>query len=61
MAGSAVATMVWSATAINIGSMIDGKTVQNSDRGAGVGLASAAVSTPGGAPAVPCEISLVVE
>src|SRR5271154_4020591 len=36
MAGSAVATMVWSATARNIGSMIDGKTVKNSDRGDGV-------------------------
>jgi hypothetical protein len=32
IAGSAVATMVWSATARNIGSMIEGKTVQNSDR-----------------------------
>src|ERR1700722_10186968 len=29
IAGSAVATMVWSATAINIGSMIGGKTVRN--------------------------------
>jgi hypothetical protein len=41
--------------------MIDGKTVQNSDRGAGVGLASAAVSMPGSAPGVPREISSVVE
>ena len=32
MAGSAVATIVWSATARNIGSMIEGKTVQNNDR-----------------------------
>ena len=29
IAGSAVATMVWSTTARNIGSMIDGKTVKN--------------------------------
>ena len=29
MAGKAVATMVWSATARNIGSMIGGKTVRN--------------------------------
>ncbi len=35
MAGSAVATIVWSATAKNIGSMIEGKTVQNSARGGG--------------------------
>jgi hypothetical protein len=41
--------------------MIDGKTVQNSDRGAGVGLGWAAVSTPGGASAVPREMSSVVE
>ena len=30
MAGSAVATMVWSTTARNIGSMMEGKTVRNS-------------------------------
>src|SRR5271166_5724874 len=35
MAGSAVATIVWSATAKNIGSMIEGKTVQNTARGWG--------------------------
>ena len=29
MAGSAVATMVWSATAMNIGSMMGGKTRRN--------------------------------
>jgi len=31
IAGNAVATMVWSATARNIGSMIEGKTFKNSD------------------------------
>jgi len=32
IAGSAVATIVWSATARNIGSITEGKTVQNNDR-----------------------------
>ena len=32
IAGRAVATMVWSTAAMNIGSMIEGKTVRNSDR-----------------------------
>src|SRR5579863_4298213 len=47
--GSAVATMVWSATAMNIGSMIEGKTRQNSEcedgfAAAAVGVAAAVVS-----------------
>ena len=33
MVGNAVATIVWSATARNIGSMIDGKMVRNRCRG----------------------------
>ena len=40
MAGSAVATIVWSATARNIGSMIEGKTVQKQRERDG-GLAAA--------------------
>jgi hypothetical protein len=32
MAGRAVATMVWSTAAMNIGSMMEGKTVRKSDR-----------------------------
>jgi hypothetical protein len=46
---------------MNIGSMIDGKTVQNSARGERVAFASAAVSMLGGASAAPREISSVVE
>ena len=40
MAGSAVATMVWSTTARNIGSMMEGKTVRNSRPGDGLGSMS---------------------
>src|SRR5690348_16951623 len=60
MAGSAVATMVWSATAMNIGSMIDGKTVQNSRRGDGAVLPSATAWMPG-ASAAPPEMSSALE
>ena len=42
MAGSAVATMVWSSAARNIGSMTDGNTVRNSDPPAGMARAGAA-------------------
>src|ERR1700683_722418 len=45
MVGSAVATMVWSATARNIGSMIEGKTVRNSDRVDGALSSPTAVSS----------------
>src|SRR4051812_32529524 len=41
IAGRAVATIVWSTTAKNIGSMIDGNIVRNpEDFGAGVAVAS---------------------
>ena len=47
MAGSAVATIVWSATAKNIGSMIEGKTVQNTARGEGGWPVPAAATAAG--------------
>src|ERR1700722_20298368 len=48
IAGSAGATMVWSTTARNIGSMIEGKTVRN----AGFGAAAGTIAVPVvGAPA----------
>src|SRR5580704_10706548 len=55
IAGSAVATMVWSTTARNIGSMIEGKTVRNAGFGAAagtiavpvVGVPAAGVPAPG--------------
>jgi hypothetical protein len=40
IAGSAVATIVWSATARNIGSMTDGKTAQNNPRADGSAAAA---------------------
>ena len=46
IAGSAVATMVWSATARNIGSMMGGKTVRNSEEDEGGVIAGAAASAP---------------
>ena len=52
MAGNAVATMVWSATARNIGSMIEGNTLRNSDRvvgGSPCGLGAALAPTTGSA------------
>src|SRR5579863_9214542 len=42
IAGSAVATMVWSATARNIGSMIEGNTLRKSDDVDGVSASDAA-------------------
>src|ERR1700722_7873298 len=50
-AGSAVATMVWSTTARNIGSMIEGKTVRNAGFGAAAGTIAVAVvgAPPAGA------------
>ena len=46
--GNAVATMVWSATARNIGSMIDGNTDQNSERDDDFAAAALEVSASGG-------------
>ena len=46
MAGSAVATMVWSTTARNIGSMMEGKTVRNSRPGEGCGSMSSFMGVP---------------
>ena len=57
MAGNAVATMVWSATARNIGSMMEGKTLTNSERVVGgwpCGLGATLVPTAG-----PIGLSLV--
>src|SRR5271168_3346275 len=47
IAGSAVATMVWSATARNIGSMIGGKTLRNCDPAETTGAAAASVGAAG--------------
>ena len=54
IAGRAVATMVWSTAAMNIGSMMEGKTVRNSDRPAGgagsVGAAAGSADRESGDP-----------
>jgi hypothetical protein len=46
MAGRAVATMVWSTTARNIGSMMEGKTVRNRRAESVIGSISAFIGHP---------------
>ena len=45
IAGNAVATIVWSATARNIGSITEGKTFQNSEPRDGGGSVDAATAS----------------
>ena len=46
MAGSAVATMVWSTTARNIGSMMDGNRVRKLPAAGGCGSTSSRMGRP---------------
>ena len=50
MAGSAVATMVWSTAAMNIGNMIDGNTVRKRFGEAGAASGAGSVVSEGMVP-----------